>query len=151
MVPLGRALLCSVAVLAALALSGCKGVAKLFEGLADSGTSSDGSDPSAGDSAEGPEGEPVVAEAQEYPGGLLADETYFYWTTTRPDRGTVYRARFDGSDVTAISENVASLEELAIDAKHVYFQDGSRLMTVPKAGGETRALFDAKTLGFPTS
>lgn len=139
-----------VAVLFAIALPGCKGAAKILDGLADSGTSSNGSDPSGSEGAPAPEGEPVVAEAQEYPGGLVADETFLYWTTTRPGRGTVYRARLDGSDVTAISENVASLEALAIDAKHVFFLDGSRLMRVPKGGGETRALFDAKTVGPPT-
>lgn len=147
--PLGRSLR-SLSVLAAVvALCGCKGVAKFLEALAEHGASSGGNeDKSLTGTA--PEGELVVPEAQTYPGGLVADETYLYWTTTRPRQGTVYRARFDGSEVTAISESVASLEGLAIDAEHVYFLDGSRLMAVPKAGGETRELFDAKTLGPPT-
>jgi hypothetical protein len=83
----------------------------------------------------------VTGSSVAAPTRVLVDATYIYWSNagTGADDASVYRAKLDGSEPTALSSGQPAIYGLAIDATTVYFSnsDGNAVLSVPIAGGDT--------------
>jgi len=90
-------------------------------------------------------GVPVeLAASQSNPRGMVLDADSVYWISIEASGRTIRKVAKSGGATTDLASAGAPTadEHLGIDATGVYYRDGARLMSVPKAGGAPAQVTD---------
>jgi hypothetical protein len=85
----------------------------------------------------------TLLSGQDAPAQLAVDATHIYWTNdsaiTSGD-GVMRADRDDGSQVQSLAPNVDEATGIALDADSVYVTSDTRVLRVPKLGGDAEVL-----------
>jgi hypothetical protein len=81
---------------------------------------------------------------------IVVDETHVYWVSSRttPDEWYINKVPVAGGDsttlVTVTHGDVDGIREMAGDATHIYFTEGSAIKKIPKSGGQIEIVADGE-------
>lgn len=80
---------------------------------------------------------------------IVVDETHVYWVNSvvSPDEYYIKKVPIAGGDSTTlvtVTHTAAGIKEMAGDATHIYFTEGSAIKKIPKSGGQIEIVADGE-------